>query len=137
MKQAAGTEALARVRRMRQDQTEAERLIWSAIRSRRLGGFKFRRQVWIGSYIADFLCAEAGLVVELDGSQHGAAEAYDMRRDVSLDEAGYRTLRFWNNDVTGNLDGVLKTILLTCEAHVPSPSRRCAAGPSLSLKGEG
>jgi very-short-patch-repair endonuclease len=137
MKQAAGTEALSPVRQMRRSATEAERLIWNAVRSRRLGGFKFRRQVWTGRYIADFLCAEAKLIIELDGSQHGEAAGYDTRRDASLAEAGYRTLRFWNNDVTGNLDGVLKTILLACEARLPSPSHRFAAGPSLSLKGEG
>lgn len=137
MKQSAGTEALSRVRQMRRSPTEAERLIRNAVRSRRLGGFKFRRQVWIGSYIADFFCAEAKLVVELDGSQHSDADAYDTRRDASLAEAGYRTLRFWNNDVTGNLDGVLETILSACGARLPSPSRRFAAGPSLSLKGEG
>lgn len=137
MKQAAGTEALARVRQMRRSASEAERLIWHAVRSRRLGGFKFRWRVWLGFYIADFLCAEAKLVIELDGTQHGDAVTYDTRRDATLAEAGYRTLRFWNNDVTGNLDGVLETILLACEARLPSPSRRCAAAPSLSLKGEG
>jgi len=137
MKQAAGTDALVRVRQMRRSATEAERLIWNAVRGRRLGGFKFRRQVWVGPYIADFLCAEAKLIVEVDGSQHGATEAYDTRRDASLDEAGYRTLRFWNNDVTGNLDGVLQAILHVCEARLPSPSRRFAAGPSLSPGGEG
>jgi very-short-patch-repair endonuclease len=137
MKQATGTEALARVRQMRRSATEAERLIWNAVRSRRLGGFKFRRQVWIGSYIADFLCPEARLVIELDGSQHGEAADYDTRRDASLAEAGYRTLRFWNNDVAGNLDGVLETILHACEGNLPSPSHRFAAGPSLSLTGEG
>ena len=94
MKQATGTEALSRVRQMRRSATEAERLIWNAVRSRRLGGFKFRRQVWIGSYIADFLCADAKLIVELDGAQHGDAADYDTRRDASLAEAGYRTLRF-------------------------------------------
>ena len=137
MKQAAGTEALARVRQMRKQPTEAERLIWNALRSRRLGGFKIRRQVWLGSYIADFLCAEAKLIIELDGSQHGDASDYDARRDATLAEAGYRTLRFWNNDVTGNLEGVLEIIREACQARLPSPSRRMAAGPSLSLKGEG
>ena len=137
MKQAAGTEALDRVRQMRRSPTEAERLIWNAIRGRRLGGLKFRRQVWIGTYIVDFLCAEAKLIVEIDGARHADNAVYDMGRDASLAEAGYRTLRFWNNEVTGNLDGVLETILLACGARVPSPSRRSAAGPSFSLKGEG
>jgi len=137
MKQAAGSDGLARVRQMRRSATEPEGLIWNAVRGRRLGRLKFRRQVWIKSYIADFLCAEAKVVVELDGSQHGDAAAYDERRDASFAEAGYRTLRFWNNDVTGNLDGVLETILRACEGHLPSPSRRVAAGRSLSPGGEG
>ena len=132
MKQSAGTEALGRVRQMRRSATEAERLIWSALRGRRLGGFKFRRQVWIGSYIADFLCAEAKLVIELDGSQHGAATEYDARRDASLAEAGYRTLRFWNNDVTGNPDGCWKPyftrVRRTCP-HPPTASRRVPPSP--------
>jgi very-short-patch-repair endonuclease len=137
MKQAAGTEALNRVREMRRSATEAERLIWNAVRGRRLGDFKFRRQMWIGPYIADLLCVEAGLIIELDGSQHGEAAEYDARRDADLAEAGYRTLRFWNNDVTGNLDRVLETIFHACGADVPSPSHRLAAGPSFSPRGEG
>ncbi|MBW8745231.1 MAG: endonuclease domain-containing protein [Sphingomonas sp.] len=122
---------------MRRSGTDAERLIWNALRSRRLGGFKFRRQTWIGAYRADFVCIEARLIVELDGSQHSDAVKYDMQRDASLAEAGYRTLRFWNNDVTGNLDGVLEIILRACAERLPSPSRRDAAGPSLSPRGEG
>ena len=137
MKQTAGTEALERVRPMRRAPTEAERTLWNALRGRRLDGHKLRRQVWIGDYIADFLCNEAWLVIEVDGSQHGDAVGYDARQDASLAEAGYRTLRFWNNDVTGNLEGVLESISTDCAARLPSPSRRDAAGPSLSLKGEG
>ncbi|HWI87308.1 MAG TPA: DUF559 domain-containing protein [Sphingomonas sp.] len=137
MKQAAGTEALERVRRMRRVPTEAERTLWNALRGRRLDGHKFRRQVWIGAYIADFVCNEARLIVEVDGSQHGDAVDYDTRRDASLAEAGYRTLRFWNNDVTGNLEGVLESISTACAARLASPSRRDAAGPSLSPRGEG
>jgi very-short-patch-repair endonuclease len=136
MRQAAGTEALARVRQMRRSATAPERLIWNALRSRRLGGFKFKRQVWIGAYIADFLCAEAKVIVELDGSQHSDAADYDRQRDASLAEAGYLSLRFWNNDVIENLEGVLRTVQQACEARLPSPSRRDAAGPSLSLRGE-
>ncbi len=137
MKQSAGTEALDRVRRMRRVQTEVERLMWGALRSRRLEGLKFRRQVWIGGYIADFVCAEARVVIEVDGSQHGETLDYDAQRDATLTEAGYRTLRFWNNDVTGNLEGVLKSIATACAERVAPPSHRCAAGPSLSPTGEG
>lgn len=138
MKKSAGREALDRVRNMRQAPTEAERLMWGALRSRRLDGLKFRRQVWIGAYIADFVCIEARLIVELDGSQHVEAGVYDSRRDTELANAGYRTLRFWNNDVTGNLVGVLDAIRAGYIEQLPSPSHRLtAAGPSLSPKGEG
>ena len=75
------------------------------IGSRRLSGYKFRRQVWIGVYIADFVCTETRLIVELDGSQNADAAKYDTERDATFTEAGYRTLRFWNNDVTGNSTG--------------------------------
>lgn len=138
MKKSAGREALDRVRNMRQAPTEAERLMWGALRSRRLDGLKFRRQVWIGAYIADFVCIEARLIVELDGSQHVEADDYDRRRDTQLASLGYRTLRYWNNDVTGNLVGVLDAIRVSCAERLPSPSHRLsAAGPSLSLAGEG
>jgi len=137
MRQAAGTKALDRVRQMRRTPSEAERLMWNALRGRRLDGFKFRRQVWIGAYIADFLCTEVRLVIELDGSQHGEALEYDAHRDKELAKAGFRTLRFWNNDVMTNLEGVLDSIRDGCAARLPSPSRRDAAGPSLSPGGEG
>ena len=68
MRQVDGTEALARVRQLRRSATEAEKLLWQHLPSRRLDGHKFRRQVWIGPFIADFLCKEAGMVIELDGS---------------------------------------------------------------------
>ena len=129
MRQSAGTEALSRVRQMRRSPTEAERLIWNAVRSRRLGGFKFRRQVWIGSYIADFFCAEAKLVVELDGSQHSDADAYDTRRDASLVEAGYRTLRFWNTDVIENIDGVIEGIIRALQHRPPPDPLRGSTSP--------
>jgi very-short-patch-repair endonuclease len=136
VKQSAGTEALDRVRTMRRVATPAENLLWGALRGRRLEGLKFRRQVWIDTYIADFLCYEARLIVELDGSQHSEAVDYDAHRDAELTRLGYRTLRFWNNDVSGNLDGVLETIRRACVERLPSPSR-ASRGPLPLPSGEG
>lgn len=87
--------------------TDAERKLWLALRDRRFGGLKFRRQVPVGPWIVDFLCKEARLIVEVDGGQH-AESAPDRRRDAWLAEEGYRVVRVWNNEVLGNLDGVLE-----------------------------
>jgi len=89
--------------------TDVERKLWHAVRNRQLGGFKFRRQVTIGPFIVDFLCAEARLVVELDGGQHG--EEVDSGRTAFLEGEGYRVLRFWNGDVVESFEGVLEVIL--------------------------
>jgi len=95
--------------RLRREQTDVERVFWLEVRDRRLNGFKFRRQATVGPYVADFLCVEARLIVELDGGQHNAkAEA---GRTASLKERGYRVLRFWNNDVVENIEGVLMTVV--------------------------
>ncbi|AKI02396.1 hypothetical protein IMCC20628_03713 [Hoeflea sp. IMCC20628] len=97
-------------RDMRRAPTEAEQRLWGALRNRRLDKLKFRRQVPIGSYIADFVCMEAKLIVELDGSQH-AESARDVTRDSKLEEYGFRVLRFWNDDVMRDLDSTCATIL--------------------------
>ena len=89
--------------------TDAERAIWFAVRDRRLAGFKFRRQVTIQNYIADFLCSDAKLVVEIDGGQH--TRETDAHRTATIEAHGFRIIRFWNNDVLQNLDGVLSTLL--------------------------
>ena len=86
--------------------------MWSELRDRKLGGFKFRRQQPIGPYIADFCCAQAKLVVEIDGSMHNRVR--DARRDEWMQAEGYLTLRVVASDVSTNLDGVLRTILRTC-----------------------
>lgn len=98
-------------KRLRSNSTDAERLLWSRLRANRLAGFKFRRQVPIGPYIVDFACFEAKLIVELDGGQPAEAVEQDARRDGWLGEQGFSVLRFWNNEVLGNLDGVLMRIL--------------------------
>jgi very-short-patch-repair endonuclease len=133
MRKIDGTEALARVRDLRKFGTEAEKLLWSRLRGRRLEGFKFRRQVWIGPFIVDFLCVEARLVVEADGSQHGENAEYDIRRSEIFAEKGYRVIRFWNNEVAGNVEGVLSAIRAALLEGVPSPSQAFGLGPSLSL----
>ncbi|MEQ1935984.1 MAG: DUF559 domain-containing protein [Fimbriimonadaceae bacterium] len=101
-------------RSLRKNDTEAERKLWEAIRDRRLGGFKFVRQLSIGPYIADFACRERKLIVELDGATHGtgAEVSYDERRSAYLGEQGYRILRFWNDDVYAGLPDVCDAILL-------------------------
>ena len=97
-------------RRMRSAPTEAEERLWGALRSRRLDKLKFRRQVPVGAYIADFICMEAKLIVEVDGSQH-AESRRDAVRDHDLEQRGFRVLRFWNNDVMRDLDNVCATII--------------------------
>jgi len=90
--------------------TEAEAGLWSRLRDHRLDGWSFRRQHPIPPYFADFACVEANLIVEVDGGQHAESKS-DMVRDRNLVERGWRVLRFWNNDVLGNTDGVLQQIL--------------------------
>jgi len=101
-----------RSRSLRRDSTDAERLIWAALRAHRLEGASFRRQTPIGPYIADFVCHDARLVVELDGGQHFEEEHLrrDARRDAFLASRGFRVLRFNNHDVMTNRRGVLETI---------------------------
>jgi BirA family biotin operon repressor/biotin-[acetyl-CoA-carboxylase] ligase len=99
-------------RKLRASSTDAERLLWSRIRSRQLGA-KFVRQFPIGPYIADFACRSAHLVIERDGGQHN--QAINTPRTVIIEAHGYRVIRFWNNEVMDNLDGVLATIIRELE----------------------
>ena len=101
-----------RARALRRESTNAERLIWAALRAHRLEGASFRRQVPVGPYIADFICHEASLVIELDGGQHFEEDQLrrDQRRDVFLASKGFRVLRFNNHDVMSNRNGVLEVI---------------------------
>jgi len=96
-------------RRLRANQTDAETVLWNRIRNRQIDGQKFARQVPILGYICDFVCREQRLIIEVDGGQHNESTA-DVIRDRRLAEEGYRVLRFWNNDVLGNIEGVLMTI---------------------------
>ena len=108
-------------KQLRKDMTDAEKKLWYALRDRRFENFKFRRQVPIGKYIADFVCQDCKLIVEVDGSQHEASE-HDRERDTWLTSVGYRVLRFWNIDTFKALDGTLLAILDALNA-TPSPSR--------------
>ena len=96
-------------RRLRANQTDAETVLWNRIRNRQIDGYKFVRQVPILGYICDFVCREQRLIIEVDGGQHNES-ATDAIRDKRLIEDGYRVLRFWNNNVLGNTEGVLLTI---------------------------
>ena len=99
-----------RARKLRQNQTEAEKLLWSRLRRRQMAGVRFRRQVPIGPYIVDFASHEAKLVIEVDGGQHDRDSDAEKARTERIERDGYRVLRFWNNEVLGNIDGVVQTI---------------------------
>ncbi len=105
-------------RQLRQSSTHAERKLWRYLRSRSLGGFKFVRQEPIGPYIVDFACREKRLVIEVDGGQH-ADNKRDAVRDQWLVDHRYRVLRFWNNNVLGNIEGVWETIFAAASAAAP------------------
>jgi very-short-patch-repair endonuclease len=106
-------------RRLRRDQTDAERVLWFRLRDRRLNGLKFKRQVPIDKYVVDFCCAEARLIIELDGGQHATRD--ESNRTAVLEAMGYLVLRFWNNDVLQNRDGVLEEILNAANRHPQEP----------------
>lgn len=104
-----------RAKELRQNRTEAENRMWYFLRNRRLGGHKFVRELVIGNYIADFVCREKKLIIEIDGSQHMEAIEYDNKRTYYLESKGYQVLRFWNNEVFNNIYGVLDSILNVLE----------------------
>jgi very-short-patch-repair endonuclease len=105
--------------------TEAEERLWSRFRNRRLGGFKFRRQHVFGCLRPDFICFAAGLIVEVDGSQHIEQATRDAHRTNLLQHSGYRVLRVWNNDVLSRIDAVLEAILVALAAPHPGRSAAC------------
>jgi len=103
-------DATFNARRLRQNHTLAERRLWTIVRGRRLAGFRFRRQVPIDRYFADFLCREASLIVELDGASHEEREDYDAKRTEVLERCGFRVLRFDNERVLTDPGGVADAI---------------------------
>jgi very-short-patch-repair endonuclease len=118
MKQAA--EHMAFARQLRHSATDAERALWAKLRNRQLDGLKFRRQCPLGPYTVDFVCFERQLVIEVDGGHHTAAAAQNALRTRWLRERGYTVLRFWNNEVLGNMAGVLTRISESLGLH-PHP----------------
>ena len=142
------TKLRVRARSLRRNLTNAERIIWYAVRAHRLNGASFRRQAPIGPFIVDFACQDEKLIIEIDGGQHfeDAQEKRDARRDAFLKGKGYRVLRFNNHDVMTNRRGVLEAIdaALAASPSPPSPARggggadaSQAAPPSLSLPRKG
>lgn len=111
-----------RARSLRKDMTDAERPVWFALRDRRFAGWKFRRQTPFDLYILDFVCLDAKLVIEIDGGQHDERAEYDARRTAHLERCGFKVLRFWNNEVLANLDGVLTVVELHLLASGKAPS---------------
>lgn len=94
---------------LRRNSTDAEKLLWQKIRNRQLSGYKFKRQFPIGPYAADFVCIEKMLIIEVDGGQHNEDEK-DKIRTTYLQKRGYEVIRFWNNDILKNIEGVVDTL---------------------------
>jgi very-short-patch-repair endonuclease len=112
--------ALGAAKHSRSQPTDTEHRLWQLLRAKRLSGWKFRRQPPIGSYRPDFVCHVAKLIVEADGGQHGPDR--DGTRDAWLQSQGFQIVRFWNNDIFNNEEGVLMTILSALEARVAAPN---------------
>ena len=106
-------------RRLRSNPTDAEKRLWSRLRRKQLAGHRFRRQVPLGTYVVDFACLEARLIVEVDGGQHGEQGKRDAARTAWLEAQGFRVLRFGNNDVLENTDGVFAAIRVALSALPP------------------
>ena len=120
-------------RELRRNMTEAEKKLWSRLRGRQIAQQKFRRQAPLEGYIVDFLCIQKRLVIEVDGGQHAERTAQDEGRTQKLEAAGYRVLRFWNNEVFENMSGVLSAVDAAVNAETPptpdpSPPSACAKG---------
>jgi very-short-patch-repair endonuclease len=118
-------------RRLRNSPTDAEHRLWQRLRARQIEGCKFRRQHPYGNFILDFVCLERRVAVELDGSQHASASERDATRTMALEVDGFIVLRFWNNEVFENIEGVLESVRQCLEGReTPSP-------PNPPLEGEG
>lgn len=103
-----------RARQLRKEMTIAEKKLWSRLRRQQLGGLRLRRQVSFDRYIVDFVCFEPKIIIELDGSQHATQVAYDNQRTKYLESLGYNVLRFWNNEISDQMENVLQTIWNVC-----------------------
>jgi len=129
MKRPPGRRMLGRARQLRREMTPQEAILWRQLRGRRFEGVKFRRQMWLGGFIANFACPEGRLVIEADGSQHADDADYDGAREAAFARLGWRTLRFWNNEINENLEGVV----LAIRTALPSPSHPAPPGGPLPL----
>ncbi len=124
-------------RTMRREPTASERKLWSLLRGGRVAGLKFRRQVPLGAYIADFACFYPKVIVECDGGQH-AGSAYDEARDAWFEAQGFKVIRIWNTEVIENPEGVLERILQTLGRGWCSSSHPlCGRAPPSPTRGEG
>ena len=126
----------SRARGMRHQPTDAEKQLWKMLRNRQLGGFKFRRQLVIGNYIADFACLKQRLIIEADGGQHGESRA-DETRDAWFRAQGFSIVRFWNTDILENPEGVLEMILRHVDTASPSSGSHLWCDPPSPARGEG
>ena len=111
-------------RELRKNQTPWEKRLWMYLKSKRFAGLKWKRQVVIHQYIVDFCCFEKKLIIELDGSQHTAEEAKtkDLSRDIFLQKPGYVVLRFYNNDIDLNMEGVIEVIYCAIDGSTSPPT---------------
>jgi len=133
MKRPPGVEPLEFQRAARHHATAPEKKLWSALRNRQIGGAKFRKQVWLGPYLVDFYCAAAKLAVEVDGDTHAHQQDYDEQRTAWLASEGFRVIRFSNDDVMRNVNGVAGAIELALTLPLDCAER----GPPSPLQGEG
>ena len=99
-------------RKLRKNQTSQERIMWNLLRNQQFQGLKFRRQYPVGNYIVDFICKEIKLIIEIDGGQHNSEDGieYDIKRTEDLETKGYKVIRFWNNEIDNNLEGVYQIL---------------------------
>ena len=111
-------------RGLRENATEAEKVLWQRLSRRQIEGFKFRRQQPIGQYVPDFVNFKKKLIIELDGGQHKIQKDEDKKRDDWFEERGFKVLRFWNNDVFENLEGILEVVREKLLSPSPNPSRQ-------------
>ena len=114
-------------RKLRQQSTDAERMLWKHLRAHRMAGYKFRRQVVIEPYIVDFICLDARLIVEADGGQHLEQAEDDLKRSAFLQSRGYKVIRFWNDEILTDTHIVLERIynnLIAAPSPQPSPGGR-------------
>lgn len=118
------------VKKLRENATEAERKLWHHLRRKQVAGLRFRRQYPLGPYIVDFICLPARLIIEVDGGQHGDQAERDAMRTAWLERQGFRVIRFWNNEVLGNIEGVLHDIGAHLSPETPLP-------PAPSREGRG